>query len=371
MKSVLGICNLHDSPSLGALTDNHPLGAISFLGRYGLMDFTLSNFSNSGIDRVYILVENKSHAVKTHVQDGHVWINNTKTGFQRILLNEKAVNNPLFNTDVANIRENKQFFDEIKADIVVIAPAFYLSSMDFRPLIEKHVASGAELSVVYKKVNEEKADFVDCDTVLLNGDNVKAFGTCNKRKGEANISLETFILNRACFERLVESSKSVSELFGFRKLIPYLLEQGEVMVNGIEFTGCVIPIISFDSYVKQSFNLLSYLNRQKLFLEDWPIYTTTHNTSPSLYGKKAQVKNSFVANGSIINGKVENSIISRDVVIEEGTEVIDSIIFSHSEIGKNIVIEKAVLDKNVKVFAAKEVNKGGKRVVYIPQGANL
>ena len=83
MSSVLGICNLHDCPRLGRLTAKRSIGAVTFLGRYGLIDFALSNFSNSGIDKVAILVENYSHSIRTHVLNGNAWINNTKTGFQK------------------------------------------------------------------------------------------------------------------------------------------------------------------------------------------------------------------------------------------------------------------------------------------------
>ena len=81
MNKILGICNLHDSPSLGQLTKTRPLGALSFLSRYGLMDFTLSNFSNSDINRIVILTEFNSTAVHNHTRQGDVWINNTKTRF--------------------------------------------------------------------------------------------------------------------------------------------------------------------------------------------------------------------------------------------------------------------------------------------------
>ena len=86
MSKILGICNLHDTPSMGQLTKTRPLGSLSFLGRYGLMDFTLSNFSNSEIDRMVILAENNISAVRNHTLEGNIWINNTRTGFLRILL---------------------------------------------------------------------------------------------------------------------------------------------------------------------------------------------------------------------------------------------------------------------------------------------
>ena len=90
---------MHDSPRLGKLTEKRPIGTVSFLGRYGLMDFALSNFSNSGIDRVGILVDRYLHSVISHVRDGSIWINNTKTGSQRLFYNENMPSHK-FNTDI-------------------------------------------------------------------------------------------------------------------------------------------------------------------------------------------------------------------------------------------------------------------------------
>ena len=106
MAKVIGICNLHNEPPLGEVTENHPLGTVSFLGRYGLMDFTLSNFSNSGINIMPILVEKEVGLIRSHIRDGNIWINNTKVGFLRLLLNEKALSNPKLNTDVNNMAAN-------------------------------------------------------------------------------------------------------------------------------------------------------------------------------------------------------------------------------------------------------------------------
>ena len=138
MNKVLGICNLHDSPSLGKLTKTRPLGALSFLSRYGLMDFTLSNFSNSEIDRVVILTESNASAVSSHTLEGNVWINNTKTGFLRSVMNEKMIDSPKFNTDVLNIEAHYSIIDEVNPEYIVVAPTFFLMSLDFRKVIEAH-----------------------------------------------------------------------------------------------------------------------------------------------------------------------------------------------------------------------------------------
>lgn len=373
MRNVIGICNLHDGPHLGELTKTRPLASVSFLGRYGLIDFTLSNFSNSKIDRVYILVENYLRSIKNHVQDGYAWVNNTKRGFQTLLFNENVAPGSKFNTDVANINANKVSFDDVESDYVVVAPPFFLTSMDFRPLIEEHVKSKKEMSVIYGRIHAKSEDFINCDTIKINekDSTVKSFGTYTGQKEEQDVSLEIFIFNRHTFDFILDDAKNVSQIFSLRKLVNYYVETKKFLVNAMRFKGYVVPMLSFDSYVKHSFTLLKYANRQKLFLEDWPIYTTTHNTPPTLYGENASVKNSFVANGSIIKGKVENCIISREVEIEEGAVVKNSIIFTKSEIASGVKMNHVVCDKYADVKNSKVVNGKKDKYLHIPQGAKI
>ena len=82
-------------------------------------------------------------------------------------------------------------------------------------------------------------------------------------------------------------------------------------------------------------------------MDDWPTFTTTHNTPPTLYGPNAEIRNSFIANGARVYGKVTNSIISRDVVIKEGAEVNNSIIFTATEIGEHARLNYVLTDKSV------------------------
>ena len=372
MNRVLGFCNLHDTPSLGQLTKHRPIGVLSFLSRYGLMDFTLSNFSNSEIDRVVILAENNATAILSHTQQGYVWINNTKTGYLRLAINEKLIDSPKFNTDLANIKMHYSIIHDSNPEYIIIAPSFFLMSLDFRKVIEAHEESGAEASIVYTKCTHSDKEYLNCDALEIENNNVinRTYVNMGENK-KANISLETFVFNREAFDKLLEMAPKVSAVYGVRKMLNYIINHHQMVVNAYEYDGFVVPILSANDYVNKSFELLSYEMRQKLFHDDWPIYTTTHNTPPALYGEHAQVKNSFVANGAIIKGKVENSIISRDVVIEEGAEVKNCIIFTRSYIGKDAKLEYVLTDKNVRVEEVKKLQGEKDKVLVIKQGEKI
>ena len=371
MSKIIGICNLHDDPHLGSLTSTRPCGAVTFLGRYGLVDFTLSNFSNSGIDKVYVLVKSGILQMRNHIGNGSIWTNNTKTGFIKLLINEAGLFAPKFNTDIANIRLNLALEGE-DFDYAVIAPSFMLTAMDYRPIIEEHIASGKDVTIVYSHRENAVNEFVNCDRLTLNEKGeVKKIDKHLGKKAVVDISLESFVISKEVLTKIIDESPSVSELYNLRQMINYLSENGEISVGSYKYEGYVAPILDFDQYVKCSFELLNYHNRSELFLEDWPIYTTSHNTPPALYGPDAKVKHSFIANGSIIKGKVENSIISRDVVIEKGAKIKNCIIFTKTEVGRNVTLEYVVSDKNAKIVNTKELKGEEDNCLYIKQGAKI
>lgn len=370
MRKVIGICNLHNEPSLAGLTENRPLGAVTFLGRYGLIDFTLSNFSNSHIDRVYVLIRNGIVAIKRHVGSGSIWTNNTKLGFIELLLNEKGISNQVFNTDINNIKANIPI-DELDFEYAVIAPSYILSSMDFRPIVEEHEKSGAEITCVYKHIEDADKEFIRLDKYKLTGNRIVKSSPNFGRSADADISLRTYVISKKALKKMLADSSKINNLFSIKDLINLYIEEESHLVCGYEFKGYVVPILSLQNYVKHSFDLLNYHIRCQLFLENWPIYTTTHNTPPALYSKDADVQNSFIANGAIIKGKVRNSIISRDVVIEKGAEVKNCIIFTKTEIGKDIKLEYVLSDKNVTIKDKEKIIGQEENIVYIPQGAKL
>ncbi len=372
MNKVLGICNLHDSPSLGKLTKTRPLGALTFLSRFGLMDFTLSNFSNSEIDRVIILTESNASAVTNHTGQGNVWINNTRTGFLKILMNEKLIDSPKFNTDIKNIDVHYSVIEDIDPEYIVVAPTFFLMSLDFRKVIEEHEESGAEVSLVYLKTQAEKSGYLNCDLLTIEKNQVISHvDTVVKESKGQNISLETYVFTREAFDKTIAIAHKVSALYGLRKALNFAINHHRLIVHGYKYDGYVVPILSSQDYINRSFDLLAYANRAQLFDEDWPIYTTTHNTPTAFYGNKASVMNSIVGNGAIIKGTVENSVISRDVVVEEGAVVRNCILFTQTHVGKNVKLEYVLTDKNVRVQEIKDLKGKKDEVLYVKQGETI
>ena len=371
MSKVIGICNLHSEPSLGELTEKRPLGTVTFLGRYAIMDFLLSNFSNSGINIMPILVEKEVGLIRSHIRDGNIWINNTKVGFLRLLLNEKALSNPKLNTDVNNMAANAGILDSIECDYVIVASPHFIYSFDFNHLVNAIKHNGADMMIMYSTRNDAGTEFANCNALVLDGNRVVNWKKTSSASPNADVSLSTYIFKKSFLREMILNSQEISVFYTLKNLITTAIRANKYNIQGYKFSGYVVPILSLEGYVKKSFELLPYENRQKLFLEDWPIYTTTHNTPPAIYMEDAEVKNSFIANGSVIEGKVENSILSRDVKVGKGAEVKNSIIFTHTKIGEKAKLKYVVSDKSVVIENVKTLQGDKDDLIVIPQGAKV
>lgn len=369
MPKVLGFLNLHQSPELGPLTVNRTIASTSFLGRYAFMDIMLSNFTNSGIDRVGLLVNQHPRSILKHLGSRNTWNVNTKIGFEVVAYNEQGIKKGSgYNTDIANILVNKWILQQSEADLIVIAPTHFIAPIDFRPIIDFHLNNKAEITCVYKRVDNAKTDFIDCDTLVLNDKNcVISVGHNKGQFNEALISMETFVINRAKFETILKEAMNISPFFHLLDILAYKVGEGEV-IHAYEYDGYLRCFDSFKHYFEYSFELLDIKVRRQLFKEDWPIYTVTHDTPPAKYTSTAEVTHSFIANGCLIEGRVHNSILSRAVHIHKGADVEHAIIFTNSEIGPNKKVTYTIVDKDAKVLRVEKIEGREEQIAFISQG---
>jgi len=370
MPKIMGFCNLHGNKSLGPLTENRPLGSTSFLGRYALMDFTLSNFSNSGIDKVGILIETQPRSIMKHLGSTNVFNNNTKLGFEQVLYNEKHSMNPLYNHDLNNLKANDWLILDHRPDVIVIAPSDLLYTLDFQPVIKQHLESKEKLTMVYARTKKCKKQFLFADAITLKDGRVVGTFQNQGTRDELDISLDTFVISKDYLMELLELGPQISATFGLKELIRHLVNQTGVTFGSYKLTGYLRAFDSLDSYFENSMEFLEFEFRNKVFIDGWPIYTVSNNTPPARYGANAMIKNSMIANGAKINGTVINSIISRNVVVEEGARIENAIIFTDTKVGKDVVIQRAIIDKYVKIEKTKLL-AGKESVLYIKQGEKL
>ncbi len=362
---VLGLLNLYDSPSLGELTKKRTLGSTSFLGRYAIMDFALSNFTNSNIDEINILVKDNYRSVAKHIGTLKTWVNNTKIGRQNILMNERGIRDPKYNSDLNAIRENDWVYFEADADYVIIAPAHIISVIDYRKVLEFHEEKNADITLVYTKIKDGSKAFLSSNVLEVKDDKVVFFAPNKGKKDDVAVSMRTYIMSQDAFLKIIRH-KDYRDALSIRMLMEKIIASQSLKVFGYEHKGYVRCIDSFEHFIEYSFELLDYKVATKLFDTGAPIYTRTHSAPPADYGEHASVKNCYIANGGHLDGSVKNSIVSRYVVVEEKAKIDHSIILTQAVIGKGVKVEYAVVDKYAKIY--KDVIGSKDKPVYVAQG---
>ncbi len=366
MAKVIGLVNLHSDVNFTGLTERRPVASVSFLGRYAIIDFVLSNMSNSSIDSVGVLIQQKPRSLFKHLGNGNSWNFNSKAGGVSLLYNEKYANNPKYNHDINNLIENIAFLENNKSDYVVIAPAHIVTTMDYRDVVAAHEKSGAEITMVYQKIKDADKAFVGGEYLDIKDGYVEGVGVNKGSRKTRAISLETYVINTKELLKIMKKACRVSSFFSLKDSLAYLCD--EKQIHAYEYKGYARCLDSLESYFKYSLEFLDLDVSSAVFKSNWPLYTNTNDTPPTKYLDHADVNKSFIANGAIIDGTVQNSIIGREVVIGKGAKIKNCIIFSGSKIAPGSQLENVIIDKRARVEKQTHLEGNETTPLYIKEG---
>lgn len=370
MKHVIGLINLHNSIDLGPLTKRRSIASTSFLSRYAFIDFQLSNFANSGISQVGILIREKPRSLFKHLGLGKEWSMNSKKGGITLLYNEQFANQPAYNHDINNLFENEYLLENPKLTEVVIAPAHILSSIDFRPIVEAHRKSGAAVTMVTSEVCNANETFIGSDFVEINIDGrITHLGVNLGDKSRRYMSLGIYVISRDALFELMVKARHTSAFFSLRDIVAHQLAFINVTNYTIkEYVRCVDSLSHYQQY---SLELLDPIKAAQLLKPDWPIYTRTFDTPPTYYGPTAKVSGSFIANGAQIHGTVINSVIGRDVYVADGAVVENSVLMSRAQINHSTYLNHVILDKESIVENVNRIEGTVEQPVVVNQGEKV
>ena len=331
------------------MQDYRPIGAFSFLGRYRAIDFPISNMSNSGIDRIQVYVRRKPRSLAEHLGTGRHYNINSKRGKLQLLFSENNAENNIYNTDIAAFSENLEFIERMREPYVIIAPSYMVYAADYAPLLDAHIESGADITLLYHSVDNAREAFLNCDVLNLNKQ--KGVESIELNRGSAqkrNVFMDTYIMKKELFIELIRKARKISSMYTLPQIVNASAK--DLDIRGIAHRGYFAPLTDFKSYYDANISLINIKTAEGLFSNDWPIYTRTTDSCPTQYFDGANVKNSVISNGCLIEGTVENCVIGRGCEIKPGAVVKNSVILSHTVIGKNAHIENQVVDKWVRVI---------------------
>ena len=357
---------------MGELTMRRTAASMPFGGRYRFIDFVLSNMVNSGINNIGVITKYNYQSLMDHLGGGTEWDLNRKNASLFIL--------PPFGTGVTNVyRGNLEalnnavtFLNTTKPDYVLMCDTTVICNIDYNLALQSHVDSGADVTVI---ANPEIKNY-ECDSndFVIKADNdgtVTDMAIGYLLDDKPLIGMGMFIIGRKTLINIINNYVSRGR-YSFEK--DYLLSrfnEGTIKINAFRFDGTVMRNHNTVSYFRNNFKLMNAEVREDIFRGDAPIYTKIRDEVPTYYSDDSVVNDCIIADGCSVYGKIENSVIFRDVVIEKGAIVKNSVIMQGTRIGADARIEYAIIDKNVTVSPSSTLTGASTVPVIVHKGETV
>ena len=335
---------------LGALTDNIAKPAVSFGGKYRIIDFSLSNCINSGIDTVGILVQYRPGTLNSYLGNGEAWDLDVSGGGVHVLSPYATQKGGAWYEGTADaIYHNINFIDLYDPENVLILSGDHIYKMDYAKMLEAHKKNKADLTVSVMEVPWEEASRFGIMT-LDEEDRIVKFSEKPKEPDSNMASMGIYIFSWDVLKSALADDhldeKSEKD-FG-KNIIPKLLEAGKRLF-AYHFDGYWKDVGTIDSYYNSQMELLEKDAPLNIFEHKMRIFSNSNNSPSSFIGPNAVLKDSLVCNGCGVFGTLEHSILGVDAVVRDGSVIKDSIILPGVRIGDNCRITKAIINEGVEI----------------------
>jgi len=335
-----------------ALTKRNAKPAVAFGGKYRIIDFSLSNCINSNIDTVGVLTQYRPMILNSYLGTGEAWdLDNSDGGVHVLPPYATEKGGSWYNGTADAIYHNIDFIDNYSPEYVAILSGDHLYKMDYNAMLEYHKQREADLTVSVIEVPWEEASRFGVMSVDGEG-NITKFAEKPKEPESNLASMGLYIFNWPVLRKALLEDHDAPETehdFG-KNIIPNLLREGKKLC-AYTFSGYWQDVGTIDSYYNSQMDLLEDEPEFNIFEDDMRIFSNSNMSPPHVVGEHGKVTKSLVCNGCIVLGTVKDSILSSDVIVDEGAVVEKSILLPgvHVEadarvfqavIGENSVIEK-------------------------------
>lgn len=335
---------------LYALTKHIAKPAVHFGGKYRIIDFTLSNCINSGIDTVGVLTQYQPLELNDYIDNGEPWDLDRTYGGVHILPPYQGVKGGDWYKGTANaIYQNMNFIDRYTPDYVIILSGDHIYKMDYNEMLDYHIEKDADCTIAVLSVPMEEASRfgimnTDSNGQIIEFEEKPAVPKSNKA------SMGVYIFKKeALFKYLMEDEADPQSSKDFGKnVIPAMLAGGERMF-AYQFEGYWKDVGTLQSLWEGNMDLLGEKPQLDLRDNKWKISYRHYPDHPHFIGKNGSVKNSVIAEGCEIEGTVINSVLFSGVTVEKGAVIKDSVVMSNSFIKEGAAVNYSILDVGVYV----------------------
>ncbi len=332
---------------LYALTEKTAKPAVTFGGKYRIIDFPMSNCVNSGIYTVGVLTQYQPLVLNEYIGNGQPWDLDRMSGGVMVLPPYQGKNGADWYKGTANaIYQNLDFIKRYAPDYVLILSGDHIYKMDYNAMLQSHKASGADCTIAVLEVPLSEASRFGIMVTDETG-RITEFQEKPKNPTSTKASMGIYIFNTKVLEKYLiddENTPGSSNDFG-KNIIPNMLEDGKKMYT-FPFDGYWKDVGTISSLWEANMDLLGEKPEFNVHDKKWRIFSRNYAAPPHFIGNDATVANSIISEGCEIQGVVEHSVLSSNVIVEKGAIVKDSVIMSGTVIKAGAKVEYSIIDGN-------------------------
>lgn len=334
---------------LGVLTQNKAKPAVSFGGKYRIIDFPMSNCINSGVDTVGVLTQYQPLLLNQHIGIGIPWDLDRRNGGVTILAPHVKGEQGEWYSGTANaIYQNFEFIFNYNPEYVLILSGDHVYKMDYSKMLDYHKKNRSDATIAVLEVPLSEASSFGIMNVK-DGDAIYEFEEKPKEPKSNLASMGIYIFTWDVLRDMLTKDAARHDDSDFGKhIIPSMLEEGKAL-HAYRFHDYWKDVGTIESYWKANMELIRTLPEFNLYEDFWKIYTDADHQPPLYTAETAEVRTSLVSEGCDIAGAVLNSVLGPEVTVAEGAIIRDSIIMAGCGIGANTVIERCIIDENTTV----------------------
>lgn len=337
---------------LDLLSNKRSKPAMPFGGKFRIIDFTLSNCSQSNIYDIGILTQYLPLSLNSHIGSGKAWDLDRRDSSITLL----QPHNYWYLGTADAVRKNISFIDQRNPNLVLILSGDHIYKMDYRKMIDQHIKTGAKLTIATKVVPFE--DVSRFGIMEVNDDyEITAFKEKPKTSTSNLASMGIYLFDVALLKQVLIELPQDDLDFGHH-IIPHIIEKTSKSVFAYKFEDYWQDVGTYDSYLETNLALNEDAIDLDLYDPSWKVYTKSEDLPPVKVGADASIKNSLISNGCIIEGTVINSVLSPGVRVGKHTIIEDSVILNHVIISDYVTIKKAIIDKKVVIGRHTSIGHG-------------
>ena len=349
------------------LASSRTTASVPIGGKYRIIDFDLSNMSNSGISNVGIVAKSNFQSLMDHVGSGSAYDLSKRRSNLSIL---PPYDGKAFSSFVETIYNMHGYIEHCREEYVLISQGNVITNIDYTDVFDFHSKKKADITLIYK--NHAIPQGYD-RPITLDVDNDGKVNQIFVKPGVVdkevfNHAYGSILIKKDLLMSEIRNAISVNQL-DVKRLLQSSL--GKYSIYAYENKGYCAAISSINDYFEFNMDLMKKEVRDELFNPQRPIYTKVRDDAPAKYGIDADVKNSLVADGCVIEGTVENCVLFRGVKIEKGAKVKNCILMQDTTVGAKAEMNFVITDKNVTISNYRSLAGTETYPVFVNKGATV